>query len=531
MKLLIVDDQPGVVRGLQQGIDWAAEGFSSQVETAFNALEARAVFRQGAPDVMLCDIEMPVESGLALFEWVRREGHGTRCIFLTSHAEFQYAQEAVRLGATDYIVQPAPYAEVLRVVRRAVDEVRRAQEKDQMVDIGEAFSQEKMTIAAGVQRDFLLGAQDGQYWPTLDRLGCLPVRGVPCHLVLVQVVRWYSLDDRWDGPLMAVALTNIVNEIFVTNSCRAVVSFMEANTFALVLQDREGERQSTEELSRQLLYLNSVCEQYLRCSVACYVETPVFMRQLAKAWPGLLARRDGNVALRSGVFCQPEQEGGGPHHFYQSQVQHWGALLRDGYPQAMEEEAFRLLDELVERGVLDAAALQHLYQDFMWMLYATIDDAKEVLYVLFSRPAELEIYRNGMKSVDQMKALVHHVAVHYSYTPPAEPAEQADIVRQVTAYIDEHLESELRRDELAGHVHLNPDYLTRIFKKETGLTIKEYITRQKMREAQSLLRTTALPVSFIAAKLGYCNFSHFSYTYKKVMGLTPQEERGSAGAP
>ena len=366
MKLLIVDDQPGVVRGLQQGIDWAAEGVFSQVETAFNALEARAVFRQGAPDVMLCDIEMPVESGLALFEWVRREGHGTRCIFLTSHAEFQYAQEAVRLGATDYIVQPAPYAAVLRVVRRAVDEVRRAQEKDQMVDIGEAFSQEKMTIAAGVQRDFLLGAQDGQYWPTLDRLGCLPVRGVPCHLVLVQVVRWYSLDDRWDGPLMAVALTNIVNEIFVTNSCRAVVSFMEANTFALVLQDREGERQSTEELSRQLLYLNSVCEQYLRCSVACYVETPVFMRQLAKAWPGLLARRDGNVALRSGVFCQPEQEGGGPHHFYQSQVQHWGALLRDGYPQAMEEEAFRLLDELVERGVLDAAALGVLAGAGLW---------------------------------------------------------------------------------------------------------------------------------------------------------------------
>ena len=48
MKLLIVDDQPGVVRGLQQGIDWAAEGFFSQVETAFNALEAAALENRAA---------------------------------------------------------------------------------------------------------------------------------------------------------------------------------------------------------------------------------------------------------------------------------------------------------------------------------------------------------------------------------------------------------------------------------------------------------------------------------------------------
>jgi two-component system response regulator YesN len=76
-----------------------------------------------------------------------------------------------------------------------------------------------------------------------------------------------------------------------------------------------------------------------------------------------------------------------------------------------------------------------------------------------------------------------------------------------------------------NQVHLNADYLTRIFKKETGSTVKEYITSEKMKEAKRLLRTTQLPVSFIAAKLGYCNFSHFSYTFKKVMGYTPQEER------
>lgn len=63
-------------------------------------------------------------------------------------------------------------------------------------------------------------------------------------------------------------------------------------------------------------------------------------------------------------------------------------------------------------------------------------------------------------------------------------------------------------------VHLNPDYLNRMFKKETGLTLKEYVIWQKMQEAQSLLRTTSLPVSLIAAKVGYSNFAHFSTSYK-----------------
>ena len=59
-------------------------------------------------------------------------------------------------------------------------------------------------------------------------------------------------------------------------------------------------------------------------------------------------------------------------------------------------------------------------------------------------------------------------------------------------------------------------------------SIKEYIIQQKMKHAQVMLRTTTLPVNFIAAKVGYPNFSHFSFTYKKELGVTPQEERKRA---
>ena len=60
------------------------------------------------------------------------------------------------------------------------------------------------------------------------------------------------------------------------------------------------------------------------------------------------------------------------------------------------------------------------------------------------------------------------------------------------------------------------------------MNLKDYIIQQKMQEAQSLLCTTNLPISLIAAKVGYTNFGHFSTSYKKFYNKTPQEERSAA---
>ena len=123
MKLLIVDDQSTVVQGLLHCTNWAEMGFTV-VDTALNAVDAKASLLRQEAEVMLCDIEMPMESGLDLLDWLRQRGMTTRCIFLTAHAEFRYAQEALRLGGFDYIMQPAPYEQVADAVSRALEDVK-----------------------------------------------------------------------------------------------------------------------------------------------------------------------------------------------------------------------------------------------------------------------------------------------------------------------------------------------------------------------------------------------------------------------
>ncbi len=126
MTVLIVDDQPDVVRGEEQGVNWKKLGIDT-ILTAYSVPEAEKLLLSQQVDILLCDIEMPPRSGLELLEKIREEKLRTRCIFLSAHAEFTYAQEAVRLGGFDYILQPAPYRDIEQAVLRAMDDIK---EKD-----------------------------------------------------------------------------------------------------------------------------------------------------------------------------------------------------------------------------------------------------------------------------------------------------------------------------------------------------------------------------------------------------------------
>ena len=99
------------------------------------------------------------------------------------------------------------------------------------------------------------------------------------------------------------------------------------------------------------------------------------------------------------------------------------------------------------------------------------------------------------------------------------------LVEQVRKYVEENLDQTLSVNDVAAALFMNADYISRVFKNETGTPLKEYIIQRKMESARLLLTTTELPVSVIASKLGYDNFSYFSQVYRRCMGITPSDER------
>ena len=105
MHILVVDDDIPTVEVIRTSLHWDLLGID-RVETAYDYTEAQNKICASQPDIILCDIEMPRGSGLDLLRWLREEKRDCEFVFLTCHANFDYAKTALQYGAADYITKP-----------------------------------------------------------------------------------------------------------------------------------------------------------------------------------------------------------------------------------------------------------------------------------------------------------------------------------------------------------------------------------------------------------------------------------------
>ena len=136
MNLLIVDDERMETEIIEKLID--RERFPcAGVYTAQNMEDAVRILRKYPVGIMLCDIEMPQGSGLELTKWVRENGMDVEVIFLTGHAEFTYATEALRLGAVDYLLKPVEQEQFSSVLDAVLEKMERPRRKAVVVSTKE----------------------------------------------------------------------------------------------------------------------------------------------------------------------------------------------------------------------------------------------------------------------------------------------------------------------------------------------------------------------------------------------------------
>lgn len=120
MNVLVVDDQHEVVQAVVNGVHWENLPVE-KVFPAYSVKEAKSLMEIHKIDLLLCDIEMPPASGFELVRWAQMHWPHIITIFLSSHADFEYARKAVKLGSFDYVLQPAPYEEIERSILRAIE--------------------------------------------------------------------------------------------------------------------------------------------------------------------------------------------------------------------------------------------------------------------------------------------------------------------------------------------------------------------------------------------------------------------------
>lgn len=419
MNVLMVDDQKPVLEQMKEGINWVKIGVE-QVYTACCAMEAKLVLVNRQVDLLITDIEMPEEDGLSLCKWAKEKYPEIECIFLTSHAEFEYAQRAVNLGGFDYILQPARYSDMESVIMKAFErinskmQIKRYKKARRVVlkqrdllleDLIRALMREEYSNAEKIYAQFLTILH-------MDYEEC-----VNLPLVL-------QTDSRgtgyWGEKEIVFCIRNIMEELLQSMKCCTCVAYQNDWGYKILLVMEKG------------LFSEEECRQKLR----------KFMK-----------------------FISEELK--------------WRAVLHAG-------------------SVCDEKLNPVFCNELTKVQSQTFEAAGTIIW-------------------DNEK------------TGSASENGDEDSVRimRVIEYIQKNISKNISRSELAELVYLNEDYFTRVFKKQTGYTYKEYVLMEKMRKAQVLLEQTKFPVSIIASKVGYDNCSHFTKMFKKITGATPKDFRKS----
>ena len=132
-----------------------------------------------------------------------------------------------------------------------------------------------------------------------------------------------------------------------------------------------------------------------------------------------------------------------------------------------------------------------------------------------------------MSSVDQIVNLQYHMVL--DYTRRVERVRlgknPSKLLMQITNYVQNNLSKPLDVDELAKALFISRTHLAAKFKKETGMTLTDFILREKVEEAKRLLRYSDKSLSLIADYLGFSSQSHFTKAFKKYTSKTPGEYR------
>ena len=159
-RIILVDDEEEVRKGIIRKIDWNRLGFEV-VGDAENGAEALEKIEQLEPEVVMTDIRMPFMDGLTLTERIRQKYPSMKVLIFSGFDDFEYAQQAIKLNVTEYILKPVnveELSEILTRVKKNLDE-EISQRRDAAL-LRESYQKSLPILRAVFLNDLVRGTAD-----------------------------------------------------------------------------------------------------------------------------------------------------------------------------------------------------------------------------------------------------------------------------------------------------------------------------------------------------------------------------------
>ena len=526
LKVMLVDDEPYILQGLQVLIDWEGGGFEIAAKCS-NGKEALKFLCENHVDLVISDIRMPEMTGLELLETVKKEKiSDAEFVLLTGYDDFAYTQRAIRNGCLDYILKPVIEEELISVLQKVTninrESVTLKKDREKMED----------AYLARIIRHIIKGKYNDEDIEYANKH--LQLSG-NLRLIDIEFVNKESDDDSSESDDMDVFQRRLLyscKEVLKEYSNHFATDFTyDEDTYSvgfIYCENMAAIRDMTEEdflnsLIRKIEGLiikpiRMVCGQKVS-DVSLLSESYVSCRRLKSI--------TGFHNKKKLYFSEETEEN---HSSYggivlcKNTIDDIISSIIKNDSQMIEEDVERLCDELQgKEGNNRAFDLNINYLLFQLIhLASELDDTvnqEEIIQYISDQASEGVFLRGSHQHLKKF-------ALDYAaYLSELRKSISHGILADVEAEIRENYADNISLKDLGDKYHINNSYLGQIFRKKYGMSFKNYLTNYRIKEAAKQIINTDDKINRIAENVGYKDSDYFIRKFIEIMGCTPSKYR------
>ncbi len=521
MNILLVDDNRYVLNGMLDGIDFQRLGME-QVFTALNARIARECMQSHKIEIVITDIEMPNGSGLELLQWINENYPQTVTLFCTSYADFNYAQEAVRMKCFDYYLKPIQYQEFTEHVHRAVAEVKKRESQQKAQTYSQYWLENQWNMKQNFWYSYLYSIEEytSEELAEIIRDYRLPYdKGQKLGLCVIKI------GD--DSKLLGIGkkdkdfiLRNISSEIFTLADYTLEALLLTANHTVTVVLGSEDSQQSLRRICEEFV---ENLQKYIASRSNCYYRENIRFDEAYHALREMEEIALDDISQDGAVFNYDHyiEEHPGSIQEYAGRVD-WEQFMKEEDTGELLDEIYRYTMSRLQKRSLSSSTLREIRSLIIQVTGSILQKNKLESYHLYNEAFYDELFAESVKSVNNMKKFAEYMVNHTAEYVDRMKQSQ-DTVTKVIRYLEQNYSNVITRDELESLSYMNIDHLSRQFKAKTGTTLHHYLIDYRIGKAAELLKNGQYTVSEVASMVGYDNYSYFSRLFKEKMGVSPKD--------
>ncbi len=535
LKVFLVEDESIVREGLKNNIPWHEYGYQFTGEASDGEM-ALPMIRKIRPDVLITDIKMPFMDGLALSRIVTQEIPDIKIVIISGYDEFEYAQQAIRVGVEQYLLKPITKNTLRKVLLEVREKIESEQEQRSYL---ETFQNEMKEYENYARRSFLEKVFSGvfsvqQIYEEAAKIS-LDLDG-PCYNLAL-----LNLQVKRQNPEYAMQEPEGVGEVrealfrYFLRFPKYLIFQWNISLYGVLIK---GEADQMEELKEQCIYnIEKICSQQVFSLEWCVavgepVERLSLLPECYAKVNHILAHRFFNPQRH--ILTEKDAEELLPGKDLKSFASVDSAKVNpdiiEGFLREGKQEEIKDFVNGYLAGVKDALE-SRLFRDYLLLnVRFTTVNYMEMIGVNqqdFLPEDDDQKVREASGSGGNIDAYMLELLERALALRDRENENQGKhVLKKGLKYIEENFSEEsFSLNSVAGAIGVSSNYFSSIFSQEMQITFIEYVTKKRMEKAKKLLSQTQLHSSEIAGEVGYKDPHYFSFVFKKTVGCTPREYR------